>query len=162
VASDRSGLSNIGIKVSFYLGRAYSCQSLTGLADRWSEAEKSTISVIEAYEKGNDRVKVQASEAHANLGLIYWARPIQDEQIKTSNLQKAAVEYLKAIELAKWPDRQGVFYRYLAELYEALHEYDKADEAWQQAIRLEKHETPAYPDLQQQFLKERQATPTVN
>lgn len=155
-ASDQTDLADIQTKVAFYLGRAYSCQSLAQLADRWSEAESNTRFVIQEFEKGNHRIKNLASEAHANLGILYWTRPAQGKQTKDNDLQLAAAEFQAALELASSQGRKSLFYCYLAQLYEDLQEYDRADEAWQFAIQLETHATPVYYEMQEQFQKNRQ------
>ena len=139
-AKDQIPDANIDNKTTFYLGRAYLCQSLTGV-DRWQEAEGETQKVIAQYDEGDNRFKELArgrvAEAHANLGMIYLMGP-------KNNLPLAAQEYLTAINLnrvtvdsGRWLDFQALLFMKLAVIYECVPDYAEADKAWDESIRYE-------------------------
>lgn len=142
MAADQIDQANIDHKTAFYLGRAYLCQSLAGIADRWSEAEQQTQRVIDQGRSGADAqkesVRIRVIEAYANLGLIYWWGSAQ-------SLPRAADQFANAIQLnapfagsQRRLDRQAIFFRQLAEVYEEMRDYVQADVAWDEALRFER------------------------
>jgi tetratricopeptide (TPR) repeat protein len=140
-AEDQIPDANIDNKTAFYLGRAYICQSMAGVADHWAEALIKTKEVISQTSNGadaqNESMQMRRAEAYANLGLIYWQGPSKD-------LRRAADQYVRAIEVNRQfvdsnrrLDRQALFNKQLAEIYEALRSYVEADAAWGEALRYE-------------------------
>jgi tetratricopeptide (TPR) repeat protein len=141
-ATDKIDQATIDHKTAFYLGRAYICQSLAGIADRWSEAAQETQRVIDQGRSGanaqRESVQIRVIEAYANLGLIYWWG-------SAKNLLRAADQFANAIQLnapfadsQRRLDRQALFNKQLAEIFEELPDYDKADAAWDEALRFER------------------------
>ena len=90
--------------------------------DRWDEAEAQTRIVIDRYEAGYDRLKNLASEAYANIGMLYKYRPFDSEFEKEENLQAAIASYEEALALAKWTDRQSLYQNQIAQLQQMLNE----------------------------------------
>jgi tetratricopeptide (TPR) repeat protein len=126
-AGDQPAYSDIDTKTAFLLGRAYLCLSQGLVADHWTDAEHECLKVINEYEGGNERVKVLAAEAHANLGFIYM--PPEDQPDPEVSYRLAAEQYRKAIELSYHADRQAVFHLWLAWIHTRMSECDMAEEA---------------------------------
>jgi tetratricopeptide (TPR) repeat protein len=151
----------IHTKVAFGLGRSYLCLSHTGAAKQWIEAEQELKEVVADYEQDqDDRVKkILAAEAHADLGLLYWWRPA-DNATWPANFQLAIAQYRAAIDLSLYNDRKSTFYFNLGQLYDSLGQYDQADSAFADAIRLHTNEAQKHIFQQywDQYRRERPST----
>ncbi len=133
--------ANIDNKTSFYLGRAYLCQSMAGIAVRWTEAETETQKVIDQGGNGADSqeesMQMRVAEAYANLGVIYWVRPQPDRLLAADQFNRAIEVNQRFVNGNRRLDRQALFNGQLAEIYEQLRDYDKANRAWEEALRYE-------------------------
>jgi tetratricopeptide (TPR) repeat protein len=106
-AADQPVLSDIKTKVAFGLGRVYLCLSQSLVADRWADAEREFLAVVADFQRGNERVRDMAAEAHANLAIVYL--PAQGEPGAEAKYRRAAKEYAKAIQVARIDERRAVF-----------------------------------------------------
>ena len=127
-------LSDIPTKTAYALGRAYLCLSEAGAADRLADAERELRQVVAEYERGNERVRELAGEAHAHLGLL--SLPFTDDPNPEGQYRRAAEEYYQAIALTRRQELHAAYYRMLGFIYGRLKEYDEADKAYAEAIRL--------------------------
>jgi tetratricopeptide (TPR) repeat protein len=128
-------LADIPVKASFGVGRVYLCRSQALIANEWDKAEQAFTGVIQAYEGGNQRVQNLAAEAHAHLGICY--SPPADDPNADAKWRRAVAEYQKAIALSMHDDQKADYNSKLGFIYGRLHDYDKADKAYQAAIQLD-------------------------
>ncbi len=162
-AREQPPLAEIGTKVSFYLGRAYLCQSLAQVENRWEDAERADRAVVAEFERrtsqpDKERLRDLAADAHADLGLNYWTRPAPD-------LARAAGEYRLAlqvnqpsVDLGRRRERQAIFYNMIAEICEGSRDYSQADKAWDQAVLLDPREPSPIISTRETF-RQRRANP---
>lgn len=138
--------SDIQTKTAFALGRAYVCLSQSLVADHWADAEREFLTVIADFENGNDRVRELAADAHAHLGLIYL--PAGGDPDANANFRRSAEEYHKAIELSRHPDRQAIYYLWLAWIHIRMNECDLAEEALAEANKVYAGSTRVNPEYE--------------
>jgi len=125
-------------KAAFGLGRVYLCLSQAEVANRWTEAEGRFLEVVRAFgsgDRGNQRLRELASEAYANLGLIYL--PSRGEAHAERAYGRAADAYKTAIGLSLDGHRQGVFHGMLAYVHGKLDEVGDACAEYERAAALD-------------------------
>ncbi len=166
-APNQPAMADIKPKGKFYLSRVYMCQTLANVADRWKEAEDAAQAVVREFDAGNTRIVDWAGEAHAQLGLIYWLRPVANSE-RAAWDKRAAQEYEQAVkltaatvEVGRRVDRQAVFYRMLGDIYNTLDEFDQSDASFAEAVRIEPdpNTRAKYQDLWNQLRQGRPGVP---
>jgi len=158
----------ITTKVAFGVGRVYLCLSHAGVEDQWAAAEQQFKTVIADFEsdQGNLVKKLLASEAHANLGLLYWERPAASDAALADNYRRAIDQYHLAYDRVPFADseRRAIFSFQIGQLYDNLGQYEQADSAFGDAIRLhpDAAQKAKYQQAWDQYRGERQpgANPT--
>jgi tetratricopeptide (TPR) repeat protein len=124
-ASISPSSAEVPTRVAFNIGQIYLVQWLMG-EDTKDQAIEEFGTVIEAYGEGaNPRVREQAAEAHARLGLI--------AQIE-GDTEQAIEEWLIAVELSEIPSRNAAHHARLADLYADQDDSSKAEAANNQSI----------------------------
>lgn len=157
-AQIQPALADIKAKMDFGLGRAYLCLSQAQIGDHWDAATQSFSNVIAEYESGNQRLQDMAAEAYAGRGFI--SLPYVDDPNATKKFRDAIPQYKKAIELSRHPDRQAAFHDMLGYIHRRLKEYDEADKAYTDAIRLDPQNREQYEQKRQELQRERELEPS--
>ena len=144
LATHRPTLANLDAKTAFGLGRAYVCMTLAAVADRRVEAQDQLAIAIQAYrpstpeDPSTRRLRQLAAEAYSQRGLLASASA-GGPDARAQEL-RAVVDYQQAIGLSTdRPQRQGIFYDNLADIYDRLHMTQEAQDARNKARSL----TPA-------------------
>jgi tetratricopeptide (TPR) repeat protein len=140
LATHRPAGADIESKAALGQGRVYLCLSQAEAADDWARAEAQFLTVVRAYEAGNQRIRPLAVEAYAGLGLVYL--PPEGAVKAVGAYRRAAAAYERAINLSDVPERQGVFFGVLGHVYGRLGERDRAADAYGKAAELD----PAHAD----------------
>ncbi len=123
--------------------------------------EQQFKAVIADFERDQeDRVKkLLASESHADLGLLYWVRPAAGDAAKEQDYRLAIDQYRLAYDRVPFGDsgRRANFSFQLGQLYDNLRQYDLADSAFADAIRLQsdKAQQHVYQQYWDQYRRER-------
>jgi tetratricopeptide (TPR) repeat protein len=130
----------IAAKIAFGMGRVYLCLSHAGVEDQRAAAEQQFKAVVADFERDQENLvkKLLASEAHANLGLLYWEWPAASDAAKIENYRRAIDQYHLAYDRVPFSEneRRANFSFQLGQLYDNLGQYQQADEAFADAIRL--------------------------
>ncbi len=130
-------LADIATKIAYGEGRAYLCLSQALAADHWADAERSLRQVVDAFDKGNPRVRTMAAESHAGIGFL--SLPAAGDAYPVDRLHSAFDEYEKAIALFPQRDpehRKAFFWSMLGFIYSRLGNTPKAQDAYAHAISL--------------------------
>jgi tetratricopeptide (TPR) repeat protein len=150
LATHRPTLANLDAKIAFGLGRAYVCMTLAGIANRRVEAEGQLAIAIRAYQpilpedSSTRRLRQLAAEAYGQRGLLATAYADAPD-IRAQDLH-AVADYQQAIALsADRPQRQGVFYDNLADIYDRLRMPREAQDARNKARNLGRLATQPEP-----------------
>ena len=160
-AKIQPALSNVPTNVAIGLGRTYLCQSQAGFAQRWGDAAAELQKVVDAYNAGNQRIKEEAVEAQANLGLIQILKPAAGD--RRAQLGAAVEAYESAIRLDREldvprPQRQAVFQVWQGFAYVKLDDCDLArarlglaDTSYAQATQKDPTYAPFRADVAARF-----------
>ncbi|MDP9388505.1 MAG: hypothetical protein M3Q48_11500, partial [Actinomycetota bacterium] len=135
----RPALSDVSVKAAFGRGRVHLCLSQAGLSDHWMDAERDFEHVVDAYMRGNQRVRELAAESYANLGLVHL--PAVGDPDGVARYRKAEADYAKAVDLTRDDSRKALFHSMRGFILGRLGEEEEADEAYRQAIALERDPT---------------------
>jgi tetratricopeptide (TPR) repeat protein len=130
-ATDQPPLADIPAKVHFGVARVFVCLSQALVEDRWSDAEREFLAVIDEYERGNPRLTELAAEAHAGLGIVY--SPAVDDPDRAAKYRQAAASFAEAIALTTQEDRRAIFARNLEFVCGRLAELNADDELCEEA-----------------------------
>jgi tetratricopeptide (TPR) repeat protein len=123
------------VRARFARGRALLCLSQAGLGPYWGEAEALLREVVRAYDRGEDRLRDEASEALGNIALIQL--PGRGDTAPEEELRTAAASYERALSLSRDPDRQAVFWSMLGFIHGRLGDQPAAERAYRRAIALD-------------------------
>jgi hypothetical protein len=133
-ATHRPTLANLEAKIAFGLGRTYVCMTLAGVADRRAEAQRQLDVAIAAYQPATPedpstrRLRQIAAEASAQRGLLAVTRA--DAPDAHARYLQAVADCKQAIALSgDRPERQGVFYAILADIFDRLDMSREAQDA---------------------------------
>ena len=110
------------------------CLSQAGVAPRWDEAGALFRHVVAAHAAGEDRLRDEAAEALANLGLI--ALPARGAAGAGPQLRHAADFYGRAMALSRDPNRQALFSSLLGFIHGRLGDVAAGDRAYRRAAAL--------------------------
>jgi tetratricopeptide (TPR) repeat protein len=117
--------ADIPTKVAFGLAQVYLTQWFSG-ADTLNSAVSQFEFVVKQYNDGkNPRVQELAAESYGRFGLIARHDDHYDDAI---------IQFTKAIEISTIPNRRGLYWATLADLYEDRKETNKAYEANKNSI----------------------------
>jgi tetratricopeptide (TPR) repeat protein len=133
-ATDQPASANVSAKAHLGVARVDICISQAELEDRWNEAAVEAMTVVAAFEAGDDSLRQLAAEAHGVRAICEL--PAVGDPNAQSRFQAAEAEYQKAIELSSRPDRLASFYAGLADVLHKLGRDDEARQAYDKAIPL--------------------------
>ncbi|MDQ4143826.1 MAG: toll/interleukin-1 receptor domain-containing protein, partial [Actinomycetota bacterium] len=127
--------ADIPAKVAFGVARVQLCLSQALVGDYWIEAERGFQEVIEAFRRGNARLREMAAESHGFLGFIHL--PSADEHDAVSRYRRALSDYQAAIDLTLHDERKAFFHSMRGFVFARLGDKASAADAYEEAIRLE-------------------------
>ena len=115
-------LSDIPTKVHFAVGRIDMCLSQGLVEDRWAHGERELLTVIDAYDAGNERIKQLAAESHAILaGVLVYRNPDAERPGAADAYRSAVRHFITAIELSNLEEeRRALFEKELGRACEQL------------------------------------------
>ncbi|HEX8741501.1 MAG TPA: hypothetical protein VF712_00055 [Thermoleophilaceae bacterium] len=105
-AANRSSDPTVRARARLGEAKALTCLSEAGMEDRYADAQRALDVVIEAFNRGDDRLQEEASEAHGLRGLIYLVPRLGTD--RDGRLRRAASEYQTAKTLALTDQRESV------------------------------------------------------
>jgi tetratricopeptide (TPR) repeat protein len=118
--------ADIPSKVAFGLGQIDLVKWWSGM-DTLATAVKHFEQVITNYDQGaNPRIQELASEAYARLGLV---------KRQLGDIDGALEQFMTAIELSTFPDRKGLYWATMADLYDQKGDDTKAEEGNHSSIQ---------------------------
>ncbi len=166
-AQDQPTKAYIPTKAAFGLGRVYLCLSSAGAGNLWEDANREFGVVITDFQRSNeDLLRERAANAYAYRGLVYWLRPKSDDIASIEDYRQAVQEYQEAINLlsnrsyrSDYTEQRALFYQMQAQLYEGLYEYERADKAWDEAIRLDVRRPSPYQQVRDSLYGQRMEVP---
>lgn len=134
--ADRLLVPNVPTKVAWFKGRVLMCLSQAGVGD-WGEAERAFRQVLDEYAAGNEDVRELAADSHASLAFVYW--PSEGDREADAKYRKAADELAEASSLTARDQRRGEYQGYAGLALERSRQYDRADEAYATALKLDRN-----------------------
>lgn len=129
-------ISLVPVRAAFGRARVHTCLTQALVADQTREAEREFRTVIDAGNRqSNDAIRELTAEAHAGLG--YLALPHEGDPEPQKEYRTALGEYQRALDLTRKDERKAFFHSMKGFLYGRLGELEKAEAAYDEAIRLE-------------------------
>jgi tetratricopeptide (TPR) repeat protein len=122
------------LRSRFGQARVLLCLSAAGIERRWTDAEALFRQVVRAYDGGEPRLRDEASEALAAIGLI---REPSGRNAPKRDLRTAADYYERALRLSGEKNRQAFFSSKLGSIYAKLGEIGAAERAYRLAVTLD-------------------------
>jgi tetratricopeptide (TPR) repeat protein len=133
-AGDQSPATDLPTKVAFGLGRTYWCLTEGRIADYSAEARAQFITVIDAFDRGNRRIRELAAQASFGLGLTYLSGQASPD---AEDYRRAIEAHQRAIRYSLDPRQQADVLESLADIYEQLNNTQQACEAYRRAAALD-------------------------
>lgn len=135
-ARAQPALADVHTKVAFGVARVHLCLSQALVGDHWAEAERGFQEVVDAFNRGNARVRQMAAESHGFLGFVHL--PAANDPAAPARYRQALRDYEAAIDLALDDDRRAFFHSMRGFIFARLGDKASAEGAYEQAIRLER------------------------
>ena len=131
---DQSPAADLPTKVAFGLGRTYWCLTESGIADYSAQARAQFTIVIDAFDRGNRRIRELAAQASFGLGLTYLA----GQATPDPEASRRAIEaHERAIRYSLDPHQQADVLESLADIYTTLGDAVRACDAYRRAAVLD-------------------------
>lgn len=129
-ADDQAPAADVPTKVAFGLGRTYWCLTKSQIANHTAQSRAQFSIVIDAFDRGNRRIRELAAQAAFGLSLTYLAGPATPD---AAAYRQAVEAHHRAIRYSLDPRQQADIFESLADLYEQLGDAHRACEAYRQA-----------------------------
>jgi tetratricopeptide (TPR) repeat protein len=130
LSADDQAAADVPTKVAFGLGRTYWCLTEGQIADYSAQSRAQFSIVIDAFDRGNRRIRELAAQAAFGLGLTYLAGPATPS---TEAYRQAVEAHHRAIRYSLDPRQQADILESLGDVYEQLGDDQRACEAYGQA-----------------------------
>ena len=130
-------ISLVPVRAALGRARVHACVTQALVADRTSAAVMEYRTVIDAADREtNEAVRELTAEAYAGLG--YMSLPRDGAAEPDKQYRAALGQYQRALDLTRRDDRRAFFNSMKGFLYGRLGQLDKAEDAYDRAIRLER------------------------
>jgi tetratricopeptide (TPR) repeat protein len=133
-AGDQSPAADLPPKVAFGLGRTHWCLTESRIADHSAEARAQFSKVIDTFDHGNRRIRELAAQASFGSGLTYLSGQAPPDP---KAYRRAIEAHQRAIRYSLDPRQQADVLESLADIYEQLHDTQRACDAYRQAAALD-------------------------